>query len=179
MNYQLPYLRRLLDVGLNDTWIAQHLNIDIQIVSDARQGIYEKEPKQVSVTRPFPVITDDMPDTERILVLTKHGLAVSKIKKYLSEPKSDRAINKYVVKKLGASRKGGVSRENWIRPSFMVYVVEALERLGKDRYTCELCLEHVPQGCVVHHTKYEGATIYDLMYICYSCNLSRENKGLR
>ena len=52
-----------------------------------------------------------------------------------------------------------------------------VHKLGKDPNLCELC------GRVgrmdIHHTKYEGATLYDLIFACRSCNLQTENKGLK
>lgn len=180
-------LKRLIDSGLKDEWIANHLNVELQVVLDAHYGIFPAtEPKRtrktpakfVHAVRPFPTITDDMHDTMRILLLAKHGLSAKKIAPYLSSQTTPDAINRYARKILGPMRKGSNSLENNISPSFMPYVHECLERLGKDRFTCELCLEPVPKGCNVHHTKYQGATVYDLMYICTSCNLSRENKGL-
>lgn len=183
-------LRRLIKADMNDEYLAAFLNIPVQRVLDAKQGIYEEEPvkppkpkkaKLVPVTRPFPRLTQDMSDGERIIVLTNHGLSAQKIRKHLHNPSlSTQAIQKYILKKLGPAVTGNASQErhNQITGTFMPYVIEALTRLGKDRYTCEICLEPVPKGCIVHHTKYEGATVYDLMYVCGSCNLSRANKGL-
>lgn len=130
------------------------------------------------MTRPFPVLTDDMTDGDRIITLTKHGLSARKIQKYLKTPLTIRVITSHATRVLGPRRRANNSSANLITASFMPYVQWCLEQIGKDKYTCELCLEPVPKGCIVHHTKYEGATIYDLMYICGSCNLARENVGL-
>lgn len=193
MTYQVSHLVKLIDSGLNDAWIASYLNIEVEIVKNARDGMFEEivddqvnrsvslsaRRKLIPASRPFPQLTDEMTDGERIVVLTRHGLAARKIRKYLREPTSLRSINRYATNHLGPPRSGNRSTQAiWIPVSFMPYVHECLSRLGKDRYTCELCLEPVPKGCIVHHTKYEGATIYDLMYICGSCNLARENVGL-
>lgn len=182
-------LQQLIDNHANDAYIQISTGHDLDTITKARQGIYgpEFDPKLVKhrkkplepATRPFPVLTPDMTDGERILALTKHGLSARKLKKYLHNPTmSEKSIGNYVLKKLGPMRKGNASVANWIGPSFKPYVIEALRLLGKNPYICEICLESVPKGCVIHHTKYEGATVYDLMYICMSCNLSRENKGL-
>lgn len=197
--------KRLIDAELNFEYIARYLNIKLETVKMVdrltgrldgftRLGTMKKlahqamkpeppplKPRFVPATRPFPVLTPDMTDGDRIIILTNHGLSARKIRKYLHNPLlSAKAINKYVLKKLGPAPKGNASLEkhNQISVTFMPYVIEALTRLGKDRYTCEICLEPVPKGCIVHHTKYEGATVYDLMYVCGSCNLSRANKGL-
>lgn len=133
----------------------------------------------VPVTRPFPELTDSMTDGNRIIVLTKHGLSAVKIRRYLKSTYTNDQITRYVRRKLGPRRAGNTSMQiDWIPVSFMPYIHYCLEHIGKDRYRCELCLDQVPKGCVVHHTKYEGATIYDLMYLCQSCNLARENTGL-
>lgn len=50
--------------------------------------------------------------------------------------------------------------------------------LGLDPNTCQFCEVEVPHGCDIHHTKYEGATIFDLRFVCRRCNLQPENMGL-
>lgn len=132
----------------------------------------------VPVSRPFPALTEAMTDGERIIVLTKHGLSAQKIRRHLKAPLTTKAINNYATKKLGPARQGKNSASNLIDATFMPYVEFCLAKLGKNKFACELCLDRVPAGCVVHHTKYEGATVYDLMYICQSCNCARENVGL-
>jgi hypothetical protein len=41
-----------------------------------------------------------------------------------------------------------------------------------------MCGAKPESGCQIHHTKYDGATIYDLMYVCQHCNVLGENRGL-
>lgn len=197
-------LKRFIAAEMSDTYISQFLQVDVAVVERARRGEYPPDPdpvvkskrspktepirkrpsereattKLVPASRPFPSFTPDMTDGDRIIALTKHGLSARKIQRYLSQPYSLRQINVYATKVLGPPRKGNNSSAHWIGPTFMPYVEYCLKQLGKDKYVCELCWDSVPKGCVVHHTKYEGATIYDLMYICTSCNLARENKGL-
>ncbi|NQD41435.1 hypothetical protein [Glutamicibacter halophytocola] len=191
MNMKLR-AQELIDNYANDNYINAVLGLSLEAIKEARQGIFgdefiEHEDRKVEtaktmltpVTRPFPKLTPDMSDTEKIVILAKHGLSAHKIQPYLSTPIDKAVISRNLKKVLGPVSKESSSKENAIHPSFMVYVVEALDRLGKDRYTCEICLDPVPKGCVVHHTKYEGATVYDLMYICQSCNLSRTNRGLK
>jgi hypothetical protein len=130
------------------------------------------------VTQPFPKL-DGLSDHDRMSVLARHGLAAAKIARHLSRPYSPAVINRYVTKHVGPRVKGvNNSRQNQIGITDMPYVLEALRRMAKDRYTCELCLDSVPQGCMVHHTRYDGATVYDLMFVCGSRNLSRFNTGL-
>lgn len=51
-----------------------------------------------------------------------------------------------------------------------------IHRLGKDPNLCELCGRVGKMD--IHHTKYVGATLYDLVFACRSCNLQPQNKGL-
>ncbi|BAH33192.1 hypothetical protein [Rhodococcus erythropolis] len=183
-------LQRCFASDMSDKYISHFLQIDVQLVADARSGKFPfDEPKKqrmpqrsraklVPVSRPFPKLTDTMTDGDRIIALTRHGLSASKIQKFLTRPASTKSINQHATKVLGPPKKGNNSVENWLDPTIRVYVVECMSRLGKNPYQCELFLDHVSKGCQIHHTKYAGATVYDLMYICSSCNLSRENKGL-
>lgn len=133
----------------------------------------------VPVSRPFPKLADDMTDDERIIVLTSHGISAAKIRPYLRRPIETRVIQRRAAKKLGPQRTGRTSTEvTWIASWMFPIIHPLLAELGKDRYRCDLCAEPVPGGCSIHHTRYEGSTIYDLMYVCRSCNLARENKGL-
>jgi hypothetical protein len=50
-----------------------------------------------------------------------------------------------------------------------------IHRLGKDPNLCELCGRAGKMD--IHHTKYEGATLYDLVFACRRCNTKAENKG--
>lgn len=69
----------------------------------------------------------------------------------------------------------GKSRENQIahlRP----YILFLMRREGRDFSTCELGGEGIPDDeFEIDHTKYEGATYYDLRIVCRSCNKRREN----
>jgi len=51
-----------------------------------------------------------------------------------------------------------------------------MKRDGRDFNQCELCPVYIPDGKYeIHHTKYEGATYYDLRIVCSSCNHKPEN----
>ena len=196
MDHLNRQLKQLTQSGLSTRFIAEYLNIPVERVERAFDGIYEssttmrrskattrestakaQKPRLVPVTRPFPIL-EGLNDGDRIIALTKHGMAASKILRYVSKNITVKQINAYATKKLGAPRVGNNSRDNDITPSFEPYVHECLLRLGKNRYVCEICLDPAPKGCVIHHTRYNMATVYDLMYVCQSCNLARENKGL-
>lgn len=59
------------------------------------------------------------------------------------------------------------------------YVEAIMEHEGRDFTTCEYCDKDILNGKYeLHHTKYEGATYYDLMIVCRSCNRIPENVGL-
>lgn len=62
-------------------------------------------------------------------------------------------------------------------PMFREYVLECFRRLGKVFNRCEQC-DVITTKLEIHHTKYEGATLYDLQLVCHRCNLQSYNKGL-
>lgn len=57
-------------------------------------------------------------------------------------------------------------------------IVALMEDQERDFTTCEYCGKHPINRYEIHHTKYEGATYYDLMIVCTSCNRISENVGL-
>ena len=66
-----------------------------------------------------------------------------------------------------------------LNPTMTGYVTALMERDGRDFTKCEYCSKAIPDGKhELHHTKYEGATYYDMMIVCRSCNRIPENKGL-
>ena len=63
---------------------------------------------------------------------------------------------------------------------FYPLVIATLEKIGKKFDKCEQCGNPIPKGKFeIHHTKYEGATIYDLQVVCHKCNTKSENRGLK
>lgn len=63
------------------------------------------------------------------------------------------------------------------REQLRPYILECFKLMGKDMNTCEQCgITDIPLD--IHHTKYDGATVYDLQLICRSCNLSKRNRLL-
>ncbi len=57
-------------------------------------------------------------------------------------------------------------------------IIILLKRIGKSFDRCEQCYRELHGKFVLHHTKYDGATIYDLEIVCQRCNTQPENKGL-
>lgn len=160
--------------GLNMSWISEHLKIGR---GEVRDSIAKSLALEISSKRDAQPLLDNMSRDEQIVALAEYGLSaqkiVDKLKLDLSAAQAGRVIKQALGERRSQSRSAEYALEN-VRP----YVVACLERLGKDPLLCESCLEPQTSPCDIHHTKYEGATIYDLMYVCRSCNLARENKGL-
>lgn len=58
-------------------------------------------------------------------------------------------------------------------------VIELLRQQHRLFDKCEICNDPIPKGKFdLHHTKYEGATINDLLIVCRACNVSQQNKFL-
>jgi hypothetical protein len=70
------------------------------------------------------------------------------------------------------------SRLYMLTPRMRPYVVEILERQGRDFTRCQQCGKDTAGHPELHHTRYDGATIYDLEIVCRSCNRLAVNRGL-
>lgn len=119
----------------------------------------------------------------QIIDLTLTGISAKKIKERLNLGITVRSIQRVREKRLGKKRSPNtevkfVSKYNQIDPRIRPHVEYCLEQLGKNPYVCEICEERQFRKCDIHHTKYENATIYDLQWVCRSCNLSFANTGL-
>jgi hypothetical protein len=56
------------------------------------------------------------------------------------------------------------------------YILFLMRKEGRDFSRCELGNERIENGQYeIHHTKYDGATYYDLRIVCRSCNRKPEN----
>ena len=58
------------------------------------------------------------------------------------------------------------------------YVLSLMQKEGRNFDICELCKQETRGNFEIHHTKYNGATYYDLRIVCRSCNKKPENIGL-
>lgn len=103
-------------------------------------------------------------------------MSAAKIKQRLGLTITVRSIQRVAERHVGKTTGINNSTANQIPLTMRPYVDWCLGQLGKDPNICGIC-EDIAR-CDIHHTKYEGATIYDLMYVCRSCNLARANKGL-
>jgi hypothetical protein len=72
----------------------------------------------------------------------------------------------------------GKSKEHNIHPQMSYIIWAMIRRDGRDPAFCELGNHPLVGRPTLHHTKYEGATYYDLLIACYSCQLKKENKLL-
>lgn len=58
-------------------------------------------------------------------------------------------------------------------------VVAMMKREGRDFTHCEVGDHSIANGKYdIHHTKYKGATYYDLQIACRKCNTAQENRFL-
>lgn len=56
-------------------------------------------------------------------------------------------------------------------------VEHCLRKIGHTFDHCELC-GVTDKKLDIHHTKYDGATIYDLQVVCHKCNTQEVNRYL-
>ncbi len=57
------------------------------------------------------------------------------------------------------------------------YIVPLLKARGVDLTKCDECGTKL-KTLALHHKKYDGATIEDIVPICQSCNLKEKNRHL-
>jgi hypothetical protein len=63
---------------------------------------------------------------------------------------------------------------------YLRLIIRAMfKRDGRNFRICELCGGPIPFGRFqLHHTKYDGATYYDLRIVCRKCNNAPLNRNL-
>lgn len=201
-------VRQLHADDMNDEYIARLLCIDVAAVraalSDPRYKYPEPAPRPKyppkkltrrqwqrqhvknlvadRVKRDAAVrkqVLADIPERHKAMVgLVLDGLSARKIQERLKIPHTDKWVSNLMRNYLGPVERTTNSYDNQIHPNMRPYIHSCLEQRGKDRYTCERCGDHQTESCEIHHTKYEGATIYDLQYVCRSCNLARAGQGI-
>lgn len=176
-------ISQLLQAEANQDYIARFCGVSVKDVENVATRVFDQSqpsPRKPITMPPFPDLSL-LDDQQRILILTKRGMAVPKIMRHLTSPNwTQRQINRFVVKHLGPARRPVAnSRNHHLSAREVEWFTRILvEQYGKDQHQCEICLDPVPNGATLHHTKYEGATIFDLLFVCQSCNLARENVGL-
>ena len=117
------------------------------------------------------------PRDDQIVKLSQSGLSAMKIRGRLNLEITSRSVQRVIQKRLGKVARTR-NRQVYALENLRPIVVECLSRLGKDPFVCDVCEASQPKKCDIHHTKYDGATIYDLQYVCRSCNLARAGQGL-
>lgn len=170
MHQDLP---RLLESGLNDGAIARFLCMSVADVTSARKLHVDRGSKPAK-TRSYQPPIPPLRGNEGIQELADRGLSGRKIAARLGLSITPRQINRITAASL---TRPYISAENTLH-SVRPYVDYCLQQLGLDPYYCMICEEFQESRCLIHHTKYQDATIYDLVYACASCNNSRANRGL-
>jgi hypothetical protein len=72
----------------------------------------------------------------------------------------------------------GKSKENNFHPQLSYIIWAMLRRDGRNIAFCELGNHQLKGRPTLHHTRYEGATYFDLQIACFSCQNKKENKLL-
>jgi hypothetical protein len=72
---------------------------------------------------------------------------------------------------------GRLEKGEW-GSSFKNIVRRLMIDRGDDPHLCALCGCRSEKPMTIHHTKYEGATLADLVFACMACQNKFENKGL-
>lgn len=70
---------------------------------------------------------------------------------------------------------------NWDgRTEIMDLIWAIFDSKGRFKGICEMCGDQLTRKkAEIHHTKYEGAALKDLMIVCHKCNTQSENKGFK
>lgn len=121
-------------------------------------------------------------DYTELLELYRLGFGPSEIIERLGLTITKRQIQR-IAAKAGISGAGQKKRGGRIdvelEPMFKEIVLQLMtEYRGLDPYTCMQCKRPQVKRCDIHHTKYDGATLYDLEFVCRRCNTSPRNVGL-
>lgn len=66
--------------------------------------------------------------------------------------------------------------DHFTEKNFRRLIVRMMVEWGNDPKKCGLCGSKA--RTVIHHIRYDGATIADLRFACSKCNNARENKFL-
>lgn len=90
-----------------------------------------------------------------------------------------RAVKSPIINQRGQTkclRSGRLNVDLYGAP-FRDIVSNLMVRNGQNAKRCFQC--GIVTDCVIHHTRYKGATVKDLQYICQRCNLHPRNVGLQ
>lgn len=98
-------------------------------------------------------------------------------------------INIRTVQRIGArygdhklrmrARMGGrLDIDDYNDGTFRRILIALMVERGDDPHKCALCGVTSEEMMTIHHTKYVGATLADLVFACMSCQSKWENKAL-
>lgn len=115
---------------------------------------------------------------DEILKLWNEGLSASRIKEQLKLDITIRQIQRIGAK--GGNRKlrrsGRIDEE--FDTQFRDIVRQLMIERGDDPYLCSLCGVLSEKRMTIHHTKYDGATLSDLVFACMGCQQQFKSRGL-
>lgn len=144
-------------------------------------------PKQNRLVRYELLIHNEMvmitsEDYENICDLYVEGLGPAAIIERLGLSIGKRRIQR-IVKERGLTKpheRGGRLDSDSLGtgPLSQIIMQTMVEVRGLDPHLCSQCGRRMVKRCDIHHTKYAGATVYDLVFLCRRCNTSPQNVGL-
>lgn len=109
------------------------------------------------------------------------GLSAEQIRLRLRLPISTRQVQRILRARRGPveqKKSGRLPEDAFGAGAFRSIVFQLLVDRGLDPHLCGICGIKQLKVCDMHHTKYDGATIYDVIFACHACNVAREQKGL-
>jgi hypothetical protein len=122
-------------------------------------------------------------NTSEIVELAKRGHSAADIKRQLDLPITTRQIQRIVAPhRPPGYRRGSPTRieaDLYSKGSvFRDIVVQLMIELGHNPKICHFCRKPSYKPLGIHHLRYQGATIRDLVFCCQKCNLRSDNIGL-
>ncbi|MCA1565851.1 MAG: hypothetical protein LC803_09475 [Acidobacteria bacterium] len=117
---------------------------------------------------------------EKIIELSRTGLSANKIRIRLKLPITTRQVQRIIAERRGPVPKesGRLHMDSFGSGAFRSIVEQLMIARGLDPHVCGVCKVRQLAKCDIHHLKYDGATIEDVIFVCRSCNLAREQMGL-
>lgn len=122
----------------------------------------------------------DESKVEEIIALSRQGFSAERIRLRLQLPITARQVQRILQQRRGPVSKdsGRAHMDGFGAGAFRSIVEQLMVARGLDPHVCGICKVRQLKKCDIHHTKYDGATIEDVIFACRSCNLAREQKGL-
>lgn len=114
---------------------------------------------------------------QRIRELSAQGHSASTIKSKLNLDVSVRQVQRYGVSHPVRTSPTRTEADRYNGPLRDI-VTRLMVEQGRNPKICDLCRMPQLKPCDIHHTKYEGAKVEDLRFVCRRCNLAPDNKGL-